>query len=407
MAKDPTQRYGSAEEFRADLLRFADGRPVEAAQPGVTSVMAAVGTTSLLTSTGKTMVVPPSAPPAQEEERRRRTGWLIALLVLLLVALGIIAFFLLRSLGDVTVPDVIGQTQAAATTQLQDAHLNVGQVTSRAAPQAKGLVIATDPKHGASVARNSTVNLVLSAGPNIPTVTVPSVKGMQLAQALQLIQAAGLQATTTYISSTQPVGTVLDQNPAGGTQIKTTEKVHLTVSGTQTSVLVPSVIGQSPASAGSVLRGAGLTVGSQSNACANQSAGLVAQQNPPAGANVPPNTAVNLVVSSGPCATVPNVIGQSQSQAQASISNAGLASTTSFDTTCANNAPPGTVDSQNPTAGNQLPSGSTVAISVCQNAQTTTTTTTSSTTGTTAAGAGVGVGGNAGSGGGGGNHTRH
>ena len=36
MAKNPDDRYGSAEEFRADLLRFADGRPVEAADPAAT-----------------------------------------------------------------------------------------------------------------------------------------------------------------------------------------------------------------------------------------------------------------------------------------------------------------------------------------------------------------------------------
>ena len=43
MAKNPDDRYGSAEELRADLLRFADGRPVEAGDPGVTSMMTAVG----------------------------------------------------------------------------------------------------------------------------------------------------------------------------------------------------------------------------------------------------------------------------------------------------------------------------------------------------------------------------
>src|SRR5277367_1686102 len=42
MAKNPDDRYASAEELRADLLRFADGRPVEAADPGLTSVMTGV-----------------------------------------------------------------------------------------------------------------------------------------------------------------------------------------------------------------------------------------------------------------------------------------------------------------------------------------------------------------------------
>src|SRR5580693_1342502 len=45
MAKSPDMRYSSAEELRADLLRFADGRPVEAGDPRATTTMAAVGAT--------------------------------------------------------------------------------------------------------------------------------------------------------------------------------------------------------------------------------------------------------------------------------------------------------------------------------------------------------------------------
>src|SRR6202161_2183236 len=63
MAKNPDDRYGSAEELRADLLRFADGRPVEAGDPGLTSVMTAVGATQAVPmTTGRAMAVPP--PPA-------------------------------------------------------------------------------------------------------------------------------------------------------------------------------------------------------------------------------------------------------------------------------------------------------------------------------------------------------
>ena len=59
MAKNPDDRYGSAEELRADLLRFADGRPVEAGDPGLTSVMTAVGATQAVPmTTGRTMAVP-------------------------------------------------------------------------------------------------------------------------------------------------------------------------------------------------------------------------------------------------------------------------------------------------------------------------------------------------------------
>src|ERR1700728_3949460 len=45
MAKPPSDRYATAEEFRADLLRFVDGKPVEASDAGVTTMLAAIGAT--------------------------------------------------------------------------------------------------------------------------------------------------------------------------------------------------------------------------------------------------------------------------------------------------------------------------------------------------------------------------
>ncbi|HEY6429773.1 MAG TPA: Stk1 family PASTA domain-containing Ser/Thr kinase, partial [Acidimicrobiales bacterium] len=172
MSKNPDDRYGSAEEFRADLLRFADGRPVEAVDPGTTSMMTAVGAaaTTQAVMTSRTQAIPPVDPgqfATQEDlRRRRRNRWLVALLILLLVALGVLGFFLLRSVGvfggNVTVPKVVGETEAVATQQLQNNHLTVGTTTSRASTSAKGTVLSTNPAGGVSVSKNSAVNLVLS-----------------------------------------------------------------------------------------------------------------------------------------------------------------------------------------------------------------------------------------------------
>ena len=87
-------------------------------------------------------------------ERKKRTRNLIILLVLLLVALAVIAYFLLRSLGvfggNVTVPDVVGLSASQATQTLQNDHLTVGSSTVRASNTTKGDVVSTDPKSGAS-----------------------------------------------------------------------------------------------------------------------------------------------------------------------------------------------------------------------------------------------------------------
>ena len=389
MAKSPDDRYGSAEELRADLLRFAEGRPVEAGDPGVTSMMTTVGVaagatqaTRVVTATGQTMAIPNGTqPPVDREamERRKRTRNLVIILVVLLAALAVIAFFLLRSVlgGNVTMPNVVGQSQHQATQTLQNDHLTVGSTTSELNDfYGQGTVVGTDPKAGASLAKNSSVKLVLSAGAGTP---VPKVTGLQLTPATQLISDAGLSYAVKYVTSNQPVGTVLAQSPIAGTKIAPSQKINLTVSGTQTSVSVPSVLGQSAASAGSVLRGAGLNVGSQTNGCPNGQypAGQVAAQSPAPNTPAQPNSSVNIEVSN--CVGVPGVVGQTSASAQSAITSAGLVANTTFDTTCANNAQPGNVDSQSPAANAQVASGSTVNISVCQ-ANTTTTTTTSTTT---------------------------
>src|SRR5687768_1545484 len=81
-----------------------------------------------------------------------------------------------------TVPNMIGLTQAEATTAITEARLKVGTVaqqTSATAPS--GNVISQNPASGSSVAQGSPVNLVLSSGPQMAT--VPNVVGLTQAAA--------------------------------------------------------------------------------------------------------------------------------------------------------------------------------------------------------------------------------
>jgi LPXTG-motif cell wall-anchored protein len=70
-------------------------------------------------------------------------------------------------------------------------------------------------------------------------------------------------------------------------------------------VNVPSVKGQSKASAQSELEGAGLALGSVGSAYSSSvTAGLVLSQSPAAGADVAPGTAVSITLSKGPAPVV-------------------------------------------------------------------------------------------------------
>ena len=79
-----------------------------------------------------------------------------------------------------------GSTQAAATTAITEAKLKVGTVAQQTSNTvAPGSVISQDPASGSSLAEGSSVNLVISSGPQM--VTVPNLQGLTQAAATAAI----------------------------------------------------------------------------------------------------------------------------------------------------------------------------------------------------------------------------
>jgi len=78
--------------------------------------------------------------------------------------------------GQVAVPNVVGDTQAAATAAITGAGLVLGTVTTQSSSTvASGDVISESPVAGTSVSNGSAVNIVVSTGP--AQVAVPNVVG--------------------------------------------------------------------------------------------------------------------------------------------------------------------------------------------------------------------------------------
>ncbi len=277
--------------------------------------------------------------------------------------------------GTVTVPSVVGLTQAAATTALTGAGLAVGTVAlSSSTTVPVGNVISQDPLAGASAASGSAVALVVSTGNPPPgTVTVPSVVGLTQAAATTALTGAGLAVGTVALSSstTVPVGSVISQDPLAGASAASGSAVALVVSTGNPppgTVTVPSVVGLTQAAATTALTGAGLAVGTVAlSSSTTVPVGNVISQDPLAGASVAPGSAVALVVSTGNpppgTVTVPSVVGLTQAAATTALTGAGLAVGTvalSSSTT----VPVGSVISQDPLAGASAASGSAVALVV-------------------------------------------
>jgi hypothetical protein len=136
------------------------------------------------------------------------------------------------SVGGIDVPNVVGMTQAAATTALAAAHLVVGSVTTASSGTVPaGDVISQTPAAGANATLGSSVNLVISTGSS-SNVTVPNVVGLTQAAATTAITAAQLVlgSVTTASSGTVPAGDVISESPAAGTSVAKGSAVNLVVS---------------------------------------------------------------------------------------------------------------------------------------------------------------------------------
>ncbi len=156
--------------------------------------------------------------------------------------------------SSVSVPNVVGSSQSAATSSITGAGLAVGAVTTQSsATVASGDIISESPAAGTSAAKGAAVALVVSSGPAM--VSVPNVFGGSQSAATSAIAAAGLTlgTVTTQSSATVASGSVVSESPAAGTSVASGSAVSLVISsGTATS---------SPTLGGIVLGlGAGATV---------------------------------------------------------------------------------------------------------------------------------------------------
>ena len=203
--------------------------------------------------------------------------------------------------SSITVPNVVGLTQAAASTAITGAGLVVGTVTPASSSTVpSGSVISQSPLAGASAALGSAVNLLVSSGP--APVTVPDVVGLTQAAASTAITGAGLVVgtVTPASSSTVPSGSVISQSPLAGASAALGSAVNLLVSSGPGPVTVPNVVGLTQAAASMAITGAGLVVGTVTPASSSTvPSGSVISQSPLAGASAALGSAVNLLVSSG------------------------------------------------------------------------------------------------------------
>ncbi|MGW1056423.1 Stk1 family PASTA domain-containing Ser/Thr kinase [Micromonospora rubida] len=302
LSKNPLNRYQSAGEMRADLLRAAAGRPVLATpvmQEAETAPMAAAG------SGYPTQVVGAATrqqPPARvgDPRQRRASSWVIATFAALgvLAVIALVAGILLNQGGSekVGVPDVAGQTSAAAVAAIEGAGLvpTVGDQVFDSTCK-KGTVVNQEPPASTKLEKGEGVTIQLCGGK--PEVAIPpALVGSPFKNVEQQLKGLNLRVTKKEVDNAAPKGNVTAVDPPSGTKVAEETEVTVTVSKGNIRE-VPNVVGSSAEDAKRELERAGYRVkivdGDEVPA---DRAGKVSGQSPRGGTNLEQGERVTIEV---------------------------------------------------------------------------------------------------------------
>ena len=206
-------------------------------------------------------------------------------------------------------------------------------------------------------------------------VEVPKVVGMTKEDAIKALNKLGLgYKAVTQSSDTVAEDCVISQGNVGGSKVEKNSQIVLTISTGKENkeVTVPNVKGKSEQEAKEAIEAANLVASVDYQYSDSVEAGNVIKYSP--SGSVAEGSTVTIHVSRGKKVTnvsVPNVLGMSESLASQTLDSANLKVTVKYETS--SKAEYGTVTSQTPySAGDSVPSGTTITIYVSHYQQTTT-----------------------------------
>nr|MCW2728656.1 pknB [Aeromicrobium sp.] len=309
LAKRVEDRYESAADMRKDIERVLAGHHVDAPAPATTIVP---GATALAPAVAAAGVGTRRADPELEEEQDGSgKWWAIGALAAVLIAaiLGVMWFTGAFDSDDPppstpqkAVTNVAGQPVETATRALENDGFVVGEITEQASPDVeKDTVIETDPPADQMVDEGSTIDLVVSTGPE--QVDVPSLAGFTYDRAKELLQSRGLEVQKELQDSNLPRDQVINTDPPGPTSVDAGSSVTLIVS--RGEVTVPNLVGKTIDEARSTLDDLRLKYTINEDPNATETSGTVIRQSPADGQQVAQGSTITLTVSTKPDPTTP------------------------------------------------------------------------------------------------------
>ena len=320
-AKDPRDRYATAQAMQADLDSSLD--PERADEP--------VFVPNHGNNNDKTIVLPGFKAPEKErtveseeenkpdkKEKKKdfwqnvkshKWWWIFSV-----IAAGLIIFIMIFALSgnnnkprQVHIPDVTNITEKRAEKRLEAAGLQVGKVIRRQSDDIKkGHVIGTKPAAGNSVDQGKAIILIVSSGTSM--VKVPDVVGDNYDKAAEKLENQGFDVVREdQYSNKMAKGNIISQSIAAGVEVKPTQTtITLVVSrGKQikpkiNTVTLKDLHNYSLKSAQDYAKEHGLTLQINQEYSDEVERGLVISMQPEAGTKVDRGSTVTIKVSRGP-----------------------------------------------------------------------------------------------------------
>lgn len=388
-AKDPIDRYQSAEEMSADLATALDpsrlnepawhpANHVEETKvlPNLTEQMPTVAPVEEIVAKpekeAEEKPVPSKKKAKDQKPKSKKKLLFLGIAAVLVIGIATIAFSVLGGgKNEISVPDVSNLSESAARSKLQEAGLKAAgqteEITSDKIPEGK--VVKTNPEAKAIVQKGREVVLYISTGGR--KIKMKDYTDMEYNEAVEALvkldfKESKIKKKEEY-SDTVEKGKIISQTPEANSEV-TPDKtsVKFVVSKGAKPIKISDYVGMMINEALLDLANNGINESQvkQTQQESDKEAGTILSQTPSAGSSVTPgNTMINFVVSSGPNeVSVPDFTGMSKSEVQSAAKEAGL--TVNFEEDYDTQVPAGQVIRSNPSAGEKVKKNSSVTVTL-------------------------------------------
>lgn len=316
-AKDPRDRYESAQEMKNDLDSSLDDsrkdEPIFVPNHG--------------NNDDETLILPGFKPqldknkdqeteqePEKAEDKpkasfwqglKKHKWWYIFIGIAALLIVFIMIFALSGRNSQLHVPDVTNVSEGSAKIKIEQAGLRVGKVSRKHSDSIDaGKVIETDPSAGDTVQKGQAIDIVVSTGAGM--VEVPDVTGKNFDEAETQLEKLGFDVIReNQYSSTVPKNDVISQSVAAGVQVKAKQTtITLVVSegkrvNTRKTFKLKNLRNYSLKSAQDYAKDHGITLQINEEYSDDIEKGLVISTEPKAGSKVERGSTVLIKVSRG------------------------------------------------------------------------------------------------------------